>query len=119
MSELVIADDVVWAKHIEDPTLRNRVQHLIAGEQIHLLIDGIVGKWEKMKDGKHGVPTPGIKPVGAMAEIWKSHFRPKKGKRVAICEVTTADSYFEGLTANLAEWDSPQDERAYHDLQPR
>jgi hypothetical protein len=119
MSEMRIEDNVVWAKHIEDKTLKHRILQLLAGEEIQLLIDGIAGKWTKMKDGKNGIPTPGIKPIGAMAEIWKTRFKPQKGKRVKIQEIVTAGSYLEGLTATLSEWDSPHDQEAYRDLQPR
>lgn len=119
MSTLAIQDNVVWAKHVEDETLRNRILQLRAGERIELLVDGIAGRWEKMKTGRDGKPTTGIKPVGAMAEIWNERFFPRKGDRVPVQEIVTADSYLEGLAAGLSEWDSPQDEQAYRDLQPR
>ena len=89
-----------------------------AGERIELDIDGIVGTWEKMQNYKTtGAPTPGIKPFGAMAQIWPQEFSEKRKNQVLpVREVTTADRYLATLSASLSEWDSPQDEAAYGDL---
>ena len=112
-----ITDEVVWAKHLEEP-LKSRVLNLRPDARIELAVDGIVGEWRKMKTGRDGRPTQGIRPIGPMAEIWKQKFRPRKGEWVTIREVRTADRYLEGLAANLGEWDSAEDEDAYRDLQP-
>ena len=116
MGYVKISDDVLWAKQIEgDNALRARIVELPAGETIDLEVDGIVGPWEKAKTGKDGRPTPAIKPVGPMREIWK-RFQARRGEFIAIRETRTADSYLKALSGTLSEWNSPEDEEAFRDL---
>lgn len=116
MGSVEICDDAVWVKHIEgDAALQDRIRSMQPSETIELEIDGIVGKWEKMKLGKDGRPTLGIRPVGDMKEVWK-HLREKPATRVKVREVVSADTYLASLTATLSEWDSPEDDRAYSEL---
>lgn len=116
MGYLKIRDDILWAKQIEgDRDLQERIANLPAGATIDLEVDGIVGHWEKAKDGKDGRPTIALKPVGPMREIWK-RFQARRGDIVQVRETRTADSYLEALTGTLGEWDSPEDNEAFRDL---
>ncbi len=116
MGYLKIGDDLLWAKQIEgDSELRNRIVKLPAGSTIDLEVDGIVGLWEKARTGKDGRPTDAIKPIGPMREIWK-RFQARRGEIVKVRETRTADSYLNALSETLAEWNSPTDEEAFHDL---
>lgn len=116
MATIKINDDAIWIKHIEgSEQLRQRISALRAGETLDLEVDGIVGKWERMRDGKDGRPTYGIKPVSHMKEVW-ARMRQQSGRIVEVREVMTADTYLASLTGTLTEWDSPQDEAAYGHL---
>ena len=66
-----VRDDVLWANHIHgnDP-LKTEITELSAGCLIELEIDGFLGTWEKMADGKDGRPTFGIKPRGPAQTRW-------------------------------------------------
>lgn len=119
MAKVKVRDDAIWAKHIEgDASLGQKILSLSAGQVIDLEIDGIVGRWQKMRDGRDGRPTSGIKPIEAMRDVW-SRFRREPGRVVDIREVRTADTYLAMLEASLSEWDSPEDEAAYRDLPVR
>jgi hypothetical protein len=116
MGYIKICDDTLWAKHIEgDSALRDRIVNLPAGAVIDLEVDGIVGHWEKARDGRDGRPTAAVKPVGPMRDIWK-RFQARRGEIVAIRETRTADNYLKALSATLSEWNSPEDEEAFRDL---
>jgi hypothetical protein len=111
-----IVDDAIWITHIEgDTRLQARLRDLNPGEIVDLEVDGIVGKWQRMRDGRDGRPTYGIRPVAEMREVW-SRLRLKSGRMVKVREVVAADSYLAALPALLGEWDSPEDEQAYRDL---
>lgn len=116
MGKTTIKDDSIWIKHIEgDDELRQRISQLDAGDVVDLEVDGIVGRWERMRDGRDGRPTLGIKPIESMRQVW-ARLRKDSGRVVNIREVKTADAYLASLTPLMSEWDSPEDERAYHDL---
>lgn len=116
MGTLEIQDNSVWVKHIEgDPSLKAHILALQPEETIDLEVDGIVGRWQKMSLGKDGRPTFGIKPIGDMKTVWTNMLK-RKGKRVEVREVVSADTYLASLTSHLSEWDSAQDERAYGGL---
>jgi hypothetical protein len=116
MAYVEIQDDAVWAKQIEGGrALKDRILSLAPGEVIELEVDGIVGKWERMRHGKDGRPTMGIKPIGPMKQIWK-RFQLRRGAVVQVREVRTADAYLEALSNSLSEWNSPEDEEAFRDL---
>jgi hypothetical protein len=69
---LEVRDSVVWIKHISGSNnLVDQMNSLEAGEQIELEIDGETGIWERMRDGKDGRPTYGIKPVGPAKDMWE------------------------------------------------
>lgn len=116
MAYVEIRDDAMWATQIEGgKALKDRVLSLAPGEIIELEVDGIVGRWERMRNGKDGRPTKGIKPVGPMKEVWK-RLQARRGEVVEIREVRTADAYLAGLSNTLSEWNSPEDEEAFRDL---
>ncbi len=116
MATTKITDDAIWLKHIEgDPRLQDRIRTLKSGDMLDLEVDGIVGKWQRMKDGRDGRPTYGIKPVSAMKDVW-ARLRRQSGRIVELREVVAADSYLAALAPTLNEWDSPEDELAYRDL---
>jgi len=116
MAYVEIRDDSMWAKQIEGgKALKDRIIALAPGEVIELEVDGIVGSWEKMRDGKDGRSTMGIKPIGPMREIWK-RFQARRGDVVEVREVKTADAYLAALSDTMTEWNSPEDEEAFCDL---
>lgn len=116
MAKVKIRDNSIWLKHIEgDQSLRDRIEALKAGQVIDLEVAGIVGRWERMKDGQDGRPTEGIKPIEAMRDVWKQ-MQKERGRLVEVREVQTADGYLAAASALMSEWDSPEDEAAYRDL---
>lgn len=116
MAYAKINDDAMWAKRIEGgKALKQRILSLTPGEVIELEVDGIVGRWEKMRTGSDGRATPGIKPIGPMKEVWK-RLQARRGEVVEVREVRTADAYLEALSNTLSEWNSPADEEAFRDL---
>jgi hypothetical protein len=116
MASTQINDDSIWIKNIEGgPELRDRILALRPGETIDLEVDGIVGRWERMRMGKDGRPTNGIKPIAEMRLVW-ARLRKEGRKVVSIREVILADSYLASLTQVLSEWASPEDDEAYRDL---
>lgn len=116
MGKVKIADNSIWLKHIEqDAPLLDRLKALKAGEAIDLEVGGVVGRWERMQDGKDGRPTEGIKPIDSMKQVW-TQMQRERGRVVEVRPVLSADSYLAALTPLLSEWDSPEDEEAFRDL---
>jgi hypothetical protein len=116
MATVDIRDDAIWVRNIEgDAALQERIRRLAPGETMELEVDGVVGRWERMRDGRDGRPTLGIKPISDMRKVW-SKWRQQAGRMVEIREVVSARSYLEAVQATLADWNSPEDERAYRDL---
>src|ERR1700684_3386715 len=106
MAYVEISDDAIWAKQIEGgKALKDRILSLAPGEVIELEVDGIVGRWERMRNGKDGGSTKGIKPIGPMKEVWK-RLQARRGEVVEIREVRTVDAYLAGLSNTLSEWNS-------------
>ena len=116
MGYIAIAADAIWAKQIEGGrALKQRILSLAPGDVIELEVDGIVGRWEKMRNGRDGRSTSGIKPIGPMKEVWKA-LQSRRGDTVEVREVRTADAYLAALSETLSEWNSPEDEEAFSDL---
>ena len=84
MSLVEVRDHVLWAEHIHgnDP-LKTEITELSAGCLIELEIDGFLGTWEKMADGKDGRPTFGIKPRGTAQTRWHE-LQARRGACVTI-----------------------------------
>jgi hypothetical protein len=113
---VVIRDIVIWFKHVDSQDLRKRLATLTDEEGITLEVDGVLGRWLRVKTGKDGRPTEALKPEGPTKEIWSKWYRSRKGERVTIREVRTADAYLMTIASLFPEWESPQDEAAFHDL---
>jgi mRNA-degrading endonuclease toxin of MazEF toxin-antitoxin module len=112
MAKVTIRDNSIWLRHIEgDNRLVRRLDGLGQDDVIELEVNGIVGRWQRMRPGKDGRDTPGIKPIDAMREVW-ARMQSQRGKIVDIREARTADSYLAALTPLMSEWDSPEDEEA-------
>ena len=117
--QVEIRDDVIWAKHLrESPALYKAVVDLPDGETISLAVDGIVGKWARMRTGRDGRPTLGIRPVGAMATVW-SRMQERRGQKVNVAWPDDEDDAWLRLAdITFEEWYSAEDEEAFGDLQP-
>ncbi|EHK57462.1 hypothetical protein [Allomesorhizobium alhagi] len=114
-----IRDDVIWAKHLKaSPALYNAVVNLPEEETINLAVDGIVGKWARMRTGADGRPTLGIKPVGAMATVWK-RLQERRGEKVRVSwPDDEEDAWLRLADTTFEEWYSAEDEEAFGDLRP-
>jgi hypothetical protein len=75
----------LWAGHIHgDKELRDAILGLDAGAVIKLKIDGRVGSFVKMDNGWKGMPTDGVRPVGATKSWWAELYAEKRGELVEI-----------------------------------
>lgn len=117
MAKVRIRDDAIWAKHIEgDRRLEERIRAMQAGDILDLEVAGIVGRWQRMRDGKDGRATYGIKPIAEMRDVWARFRKESTGLVIDVREIRLADSYLAALPPLMSEWDSPEDEAAYRDL---
>ena len=82
-----ISDVAIWFKHVEPPELQRRLKSLRLDEIITLEIDGVRGEYQRMRDGKDGRKSDGMKPVGAIREIWFDLYHTRKEEFVKIKEV--------------------------------
>jgi hypothetical protein len=114
--KLSIEDTTIWFSHVKDAKLRRRLNDLREEDAIHLVADGVVGRWTRMKRGKDGRPTAGIKPDGEMKKIWNDWFRSRKGEEIVVQEVRIADDYLKEGSVLFSEWSTPEDEEAFRDL---
>lgn len=114
-----IRDDVIWAKHLKgNPSLYRQIVDLKEDEVIRLKVDGIIGTWVKMKTGRDGRPTLGIKPVGAMAGVW-ARLQKRRGEKITVDWPEDEDDPFLRLAdATFEEWYSAEDEEAFGELRP-
>ena len=109
-------DDNIWFKHIEaHPDTIALLRQLKAGSRLKIEVEGECGDWEKMKDYPDGTSTQGLKPVGQTKEFWKS-MKPLRGKRFEFKIVDPRDTYLADVQKTLSEWESKEDELAFHDL---
>ena len=63
MSCVTVRDDAIWARHVEDPEVRDRIQALPQNAPLLLVIEGTPVRFVKMRDGKDGRPTQGLRPA--------------------------------------------------------
>src|SRR2546426_266516 len=83
MAQVEVRDRSIWTKHIHgDPILARRLEALRAGETVRLAIGGRMGVWQKMEDTPHGLPMPGLKPIGEIREFWKSVYESQRGSLI-------------------------------------
>lgn len=72
MGSVEVRDSVIWIKHIANSSsLIKMLADLSSEEGVELKVDGFVGTWERMKDGKDGRATLGIKPKGDAKNKWE------------------------------------------------
>lgn len=114
-----IRDDVLWLKQLKEvPDLFEAASQLAAGDELTLRVDGIVGRWARMRPGRDGRPTMGLKPIGAMAEVW-ARLQRKRGELVSLDWPDAEDDPLLRLAdETFDEWRSAEDEAAYGDLRP-
>ncbi|MBL0947256.1 hypothetical protein [Brevundimonas sp.] len=92
MAHTTVSDFVIWTKHIHgDPAIERAILALEEGEAIRLRVAGAAGAWTRMKDGKDGRPTPGIRPIGAAKDFWRELYSSRRGDVVDI-EVISEDA---------------------------
>jgi hypothetical protein len=116
MASIRISRGAIWVKRIEgNPDLQARIRAMRPGEVLDLEIDGVVGRWERMRDGRDGRPTLGIKPIAETREMW-ARMRRRPRKVADVREIISADRYLAELTPLLSEWETPQDDAAYSNL---
>ena len=115
-AEVRIVDVAIWIKHVPSLNLRDRLMALREGDEITLETDGIVGRWQRMKTGKDGREVFGIKPIGAMRQIWNDWYMSRRGESILIRETVVADDYLTAASALFSEWSQPDDEENFRDL---
>lgn len=115
-SHVRIQDHAIWFKHLPGNDIRDRLSALEPEAEVTVEVDGVTGKWQRMKRGVDGRPTEAIRPVGEMKTIWNEWFRKRKGDKVTLRVLTTADDFLAGLTPVFSEWASPEDDEAFRDL---
>jgi hypothetical protein len=85
MANTLVCDHVLWAKRVSgDARLVDRILRMDEKDTIALVVDDIPGIWEKMANDANGRPTSGLKPVGAMKNVWGSLYRDRRGEVVDI-----------------------------------
>ena len=116
MKNAEITDFVVWFKNVHSEDLLRRLNALEPDEMVTLDAESVVGQWCRMKASPDGRPTPGIRPVGTMKAVWGEWYRNRRGERITLRPVTTADEYLSATTKLFSEWDSEEDDEAFRDL---
>jgi hypothetical protein len=111
-----IEDHAIWFKHLPSRDIRDRLSALEPEAEVTVEVDGVTGKWQRMKRGVDGRLTDAIRPVGEMKAVWNDWFRNRKGDKVTLRVLTTADDFLAGLTPVFSEWTSTEDEEAFRDL---
>lgn len=109
-------DDVIWIKNVNaDEGTLALLRQLQAGTRLKLEIEGKRGDWERMADGKDNRPTYGLKPVAGTVDFWKA-MKSRRGEKLEFKILDPRDGYLEAIEKTLSEWDSEEDEKAFHDL---
>lgn len=92
-SYVEIQDYSIWIKHVRgSSSVSAYLSALRGGQAVTLRVDGHVGVWEKMRDGTHGLPTNGLKPIGAMRGLWGDLYKSRKGELVSL-EIVDGPDY--------------------------
>ncbi len=84
MAHTLVRDVVIWTKHVHGGDLAARLEALPGDETVNLVVDGVAGAWCKMRDGKDGRPTHGLRPVGRAQQFWKALYESRRGDSVSI-----------------------------------
>jgi hypothetical protein len=119
MVTMEIRDNSIWAKHLKaDRRLHEKVLTLNETQVLRLSVDGIEGDWQRMRTGKDGRPTPGIKPVGKMAAVWK-RWQARRGEKVVVkLAEDETDPLLQIADRTFQEWYTAEDEEAFGELRP-
>lgn len=119
MGRMIVRDNALWARHIEDdPEVVRRILALPSNAPITLVIDGTPVRFRKMRDGADGRPTPGLRPEPDFKPFWDA-MQAMRGKAVSVAlagEAPVTDPYLASLDPLLQEWTSPEDAEAYDGL---
>ena len=116
MASFLNNDDAIWLKNVNaDPHTLGLLRRMQAGTRLKLEIEGRLGDWERMADGRDGRPTFGLKPVSQTVEFWKS-MKSRRGEYLQFKILDVRDSYLAAVEKTLCEWDSVEDEEAFRDL---
>ena len=114
---ILVNDDAIWLKSIDaDANLIALLGQLEQGTPVYLEIEGGQLRFEKMRDGRDGRPTPGLKPVGESRDVWKRFRDTRRGERLAFRVVEQKSTYLNAVQTVLTEWDSASDDEAFRDL---
>ncbi len=116
MATLILRDDVLRARHVEDdPDLARssarcpRISPLFFGSRQTL-------RFRKIVDTATGQPTDSVRPEPADAEIWHD-LQSRRGSMITVePERPMPDPYLLSLSATLTEWNSSDDAAAYDGL---
>ena len=117
---LIIRDDALWAKHIDDAEIRRRITTLGDGEPLRLVVDGNAIVFRKMSTGRDGRPTLGLKADADDREsrlAWVK-LQDRRGETVPVSMAAhqAVDPYLAYLDDFLWEWKTPEDAAAFDEL---
>ena len=116
MATVLNNDDAIWLKHVKaDTNALAMLRQVPAVTALKLEVEGVLGDWVRMADGKDGRPTFGLKPVGKTLAFWKS-MKARRGEYFEFKIVDSRNSYLSDLQKTLNEWESDEDEAAFNDL---
>jgi hypothetical protein len=116
MATFLNNDNAIWLKHVNaDANVLALLRQVPAGTGLKLEIEGVVGDWERMANGKDGRPTLGLKPVGKTLAFWNS-MSARRGEHLEFKIIDFRDSYLRDIQKTLSEWESDEDEAAFGDL---
>ncbi len=83
--DVTVRDNVIWLSHIKrSEELRQRLLALQSNQEITLRINGVANTWIKMRDGKDGSSTTGIRPLSEANEQWKAIVESSRGQQIEI-----------------------------------
>lgn len=84
MAHTTVRDVVIWTKHVHGGETARRLSALPGEAEVTLVVDGIRGQWCKMRDGRDGRPTSGLRPVGRAQAFWQHLFESRRGQSVTV-----------------------------------
>lgn len=120
MGSLAIRDHTIWVKHINDaPQIVRKIMSLEQNTPVALIIENKPVLFRKMRNGKDGRPTDGIRPDEDFKQFWKEMYEARRGETVSIelnSDFAPPDSYLKAVSSLLEEWDSVEDNEAFNDL---
>ena len=113
---LRIEDHAIWFKHVPSRSLLDRLSALQPEAEISVDVDGVTGRWRRMKRGRDGRLPDAIIPVGPMKAVWNQWYRTRRGAEVTVRLTELADDYLAASAPLFSEWNSPEDDEAFRDL---